>query len=277
MNNNENKLSKYEEIAFHTQVYGSGIPVVMLHGFVLDHRVMKGSIEHLLVEKNFKRIYFDLPGMGLTKRSERVNHADEMIEAIVWHIKSLIGDSKFLLMGMSYGGYLARGVLDQLKDQVLGMFLFVPVVKPLSHLRRLPMHQVLKIETSFLESFSKEEQEAMMANNVVISAENYVREKAEILDAVEIADHEYLEKYQSEGYEASYDVDRDAALFEGPVTLLAGKQDSVVGYEDQYELSLKYKRSTFAAIDVAGHGLQIDQPELFNAFVNNWISIFETE
>lgn len=277
MINNENNLSKYEEVTFHTQIYGGGIPVVMLHGFVLDHRVMKGSIEPLLIGKKFKRIYFDLPGMGLTKRSEKINNADEMIEAIVWHIKSLVGESKFLLMGMSYGGYLARGVMDQLKDQVLGMFLFVPVVKPLGHLRRLPMHQVLKVEVLFFESLSKEEQEALMANNVIISAENYVREKAEILDAVEIADHEYLEKYQSEGYEASYDVDRDATLFEGPVTLLAGKQDSVVGYEDQYELSLKYKRSTYAAIDVAGHGLQIDQPELFNAFVNNWISIFETE
>ena len=49
------------------EVYGEGLPIINLHGFMLDHRVLKGCMEPIFSKRsNFKRIYFDLPGCCTT-------------------------------------------------------------------------------------------------------------------------------------------------------------------------------------------------------------------
>jgi pimeloyl-ACP methyl ester carboxylesterase len=42
---------------------------LMLHGWSVDHRLMKGCMEPVFkkMDTEWKRIYFDLPGMGRTK------------------------------------------------------------------------------------------------------------------------------------------------------------------------------------------------------------------
>jgi pimeloyl-ACP methyl ester carboxylesterase len=45
----------------------------------------------------------------------------------------------------------------------------------------------------------------------------------------------------------------------------------VTGFEDQYVLLPHYPRATFAVLDVAGHNLQIEQPELFAALIREWL------
>ncbi len=40
----------------------------MIHGMIPDHQVMKGCMESIFQKRNgWKRIYFDLLGMGKTK------------------------------------------------------------------------------------------------------------------------------------------------------------------------------------------------------------------
>ena len=53
--------------------------------------------------------------------------------------------------------------------------------------------------------------------------------------------------------------------------IIAGKQDSIVGYKDQFDLMEKYVNSTYCAVDRAGHNLQIEQPEIFEDIVESWL------
>ncbi len=59
--------------------------------------------------------------------------------------------------------------------------------------------------------------------------------------------------------------------YEKPVLLLAGRQDISVGYQDIIEIIDDYPRATLAVLDMAGHNLQIEQPELFESLVGEWI------
>jgi len=54
------------------EIYGEGIPVLMIHGWSVDHRLMSGCLEPVfaLHPTQFMRIYIDLPGMGLSKAGE---------------------------------------------------------------------------------------------------------------------------------------------------------------------------------------------------------------
>ena len=52
---------------------------------------------------------------------------------------------------------------------------------------------------------------------------------------------------------------------------MVGRQDICVGYKDLWKLLEDYPRATFVVIDIAGHNLQIEQPEVFNSLVENFL------
>ncbi|CAH2462696.1 Uncharacterized protein BWGO95_03785 [Bacillus mycoides] len=53
--------------------------------------------------------------------------------------------------------------------------------------------------------------------------------------------------------------------------MLAGRQDISVGYQDIVRIIEDYPRATLAVLDMAGHNLQIEQPDLFESLVWEWI------
>ena len=78
-------------------------------------------------------------------------------------------------------------------------------------------------------------------------------------------------KLQQNGYAFSFDVDRLNEKFNNPTLILLGRQDSSVGYKDAWSILDNYPRGTFAVLDKAGHNLQIEQKNLFNSLVNEWL------
>lgn len=60
-------------------------------------------------------------------------------------------------------------------------------------------------------------------------------------------------------------------------SILTGRQDDSVGYLDQFGLLPRHPRASFAVLDVAGHNLQIEQPELFAALMREWLGRVATE
>jgi len=113
------------------EIIGSGIPIIMLHGFSPDHRLMKGCMEPIFLEQEgWKRIYFDLPGMGKTTNYSSIQNSDEMLEVVNEFIQTLIPDESYLLVGESYGGYLARGIMRKSAVRLLGAAFICPLILP---------------------------------------------------------------------------------------------------------------------------------------------------
>ena len=76
--------AKVNDIVFEYEIIGKGIPVVMIHGFSVDRETMKGCMEPIFVDlKGWKRIYFDLPGMGKTKGTPLVKNSDHILD-VLW-------------------------------------------------------------------------------------------------------------------------------------------------------------------------------------------------
>ncbi len=54
-------------IPMYYEEFGTGIPIVMLHGWPADHRHMLADMEPVFEHvTGWRRIYPDLPGMGRT-------------------------------------------------------------------------------------------------------------------------------------------------------------------------------------------------------------------
>ncbi|WP_028778593.1 alpha/beta fold hydrolase [Shimazuella kribbensis] len=264
---------KLDSITIHYEVRGSGIPILMLHGYSCDHQLMMGCMEPLFEERlGWQRIYIDLPGMGLTKGEDWINSTDDMLSVVEQFVDAELPGQRFVLAGASYGGYLARGLLSKRFEQIDGMLLICPVVR--KEKRKLPMFTVLERDEVFLKKLQPKQVEEFTAMHVVQDRYNWERFEAEILSGVQSADYSFLERIRQQ-YDFTFKPEPFPRPYEKPVLILTGRQDHVVGYHNQWEIVEHYPRASFALLDRAGHNLQIEQSQLFNALVNEWLDQVE--
>ncbi|WP_102275312.1 alpha/beta fold hydrolase [Cytobacillus massiliigabonensis] len=252
---------------------GEGKPIIMIHGFSPDHRLMSGCMEPVFKKRTgWRRIYIDLPGMGLTKNYNEIGSSDEMLTAVLEFIQTIIPGQEYLIAGESYGGYIARGIIQKQQEQILGAAFICPVIIPLAEDRTAEEHKILKTDEKFLAKLSTEELEDFRSNNVVLDEYTWLRYNREIVSGCKIADEKLLNNVKDK-YGFSFEIDQ--FNFNKPSVFLLGRQDSSVGYKDALKLIDKYPRGTFTVLDHAGHNLQIEQPQLFNTLVDEWLDRIE--
>jgi len=258
------------------EIRGQGHPLISLHGFWPDHRLMTGCMEPIFEHGSaWQRIYLDLPGMGKTPSKEWIANSDHMLDVVSDFIDQVIPGQRFALAGQSYGGYLARGIIYRQPALVDGLLLICPLIIPHRTQRSVPPHVALVKDPALMSSLEPSEREEFEASAVVQSHRIWERTRVEVIAGVSIADEDFLSKLQAHGYSFSFDVDTASPPFDKPTLILTGRQDASVGYRDAWEILDNYPRGTFAVLDRAGHNLQIEQETLFNALVNEWLDRVE--
>lgn len=260
-------------MSIYHKVIGEGYPIVMLHGWTLDHQVMFHSLEPIFMKRNgWKRIYIDLPGMGQTEIQPSIQNSDDILEAILHLLDELIPGQHFILCGNSYGGYIARGIVHLRKKQVRGLLLMAPLTIPEFDKRVVPQQTVIKKDNNLISSLSLEDADAFCSMGVVQGQIEWERFQNEILIPSKQTNYEFLNEIRQNGYGFSFDISTE---FEYPTLIITGRQDNVVGYQDAWRLIEHFPRATFAVLDMAGHNLQIEQPDIFNNLVHNWFERIE--
>ncbi len=141
-------------VTLHFVERGAGTPVLALHGWTPDHRLMLGCLEPVFAKRpGYRRLYPDLPGMGKSPAPPRIAGSDDMLDAVQDFIDDTIGAEPFLLVGESYGGYLSRALVRARPRQVLGLALICPPGRNLEKSERLvPERQVLRPDPELLAS-----------------------------------------------------------------------------------------------------------------------------
>ena len=232
--------------------YGEGVPVLCLHGYTLDHRVMEGCVEPVLGALNgYKRIYLDLPGMGQTPSSPNIKNADDMLDLLKKFINKIIGEEEFLLVGESYGGYLSMGLIHA-QQRIKGLFLICPCT-------------IADVEKRHLPSADE------MAVPLVETTKTLERYEKEIQPGLSAADKTFTSKYRKEGYGFSFADEMDNIKFHFPACIVLGRQDDAVGYMDALKLIQNFTRATFVVSDSTSHNLQIERTDLFETCFFDWI------
>jgi len=263
---------KIRDIDIYYEIYGEGRPILMIHGLAPDHRVMKGAFEPVLKDSRYKRIYFDFPGMGKSETNENYYSSEAILKVIIEFRKAIIGDENYLLSGESYGGYLSYGLLVREPEKIDGLFLICPVVKNRRESRILPEFKLVEREASYLESLADDIKKELDSQAVIQTEYTIERLKEEVISGVNLSmnyNFDELEKNR----DFSFPVDE--FVFEKPTVILTGLYDNVVGYKDQFVMTDQFKDVSYAVISDTGHNMQIENPELFNAFVKSWIKRIE--
>jgi pimeloyl-ACP methyl ester carboxylesterase len=234
---------------------------------------MKGCMEPIFqsMDTPWQRIYFDLPGMGKTKGQPWITGTDQMLDLILEFIDGIIPNQHFVVAGESYGGYLARGIIKERTSLVDGLLLICPVAIQETHRDNAPALQVLEKDEEFLNSLSEEDRQYFEGINVLQNKRVWERFREDILPGLKIADYAFLENSLGQHVPYTVNVDLIEKPYRQPTLMVMGRQDSVVGYRDHWQIIENYPRASFVILDKAGHNMQIEQDILFNAMVKEWL------
>jgi len=255
---------------------GEGIPLISLHGSPLDSRSMKGCIEPVFKKrKGWSRVYPDLPGHGQTPGRDWIKNSDDMVQVALDLIDSIIPDTQFALAGMSYGGYIARGIIHHRPEQVAGLLLVVPRVVSNPKYRALPPKRVLARDEELLAELDTQSRIGFENVAVVQTRSHWNRFVKEIIPGLRAGDEQFLERLHPSIDTCSFETGGTASRFDKPTLIVVGRQDHFVGYRDSWMILENYPRATFAVLDRAGHGLHIEQKTLFGALTSEWLDRVE--
>ncbi len=258
-------------IALEYEEHGEGTSVLAIHGWPPDRRVMLGCVEPVFAGRpGYRRLYPDLPGMGRTPAGD-VASSDDVLAALLAFVDERIGAAPFLVIGNSFGGYLARAVARARPEQVLGLALICPAAGAGPEAEaawELPSHAVVRADPELMETLGSSDA-AYRALAVVQSKETLDRFRAEVGTGLAVADRAALDRIEQN---AELTVSPESGPpYERPTLILTGRQDQVTGFAELYALLAHYPRATFAVLDRAGHNLQIEHPDLLEALMGEWL------
>ncbi len=97
---------------------GQGVPLVLLHGFPLDHTIWAPILPHL--ESSIRVIMPDLRGYGQSPDGEEI-HSMRLLAADVAALLDRLGLEKVILCGHSMGGYVALSFAHAYPTRLLGL------------------------------------------------------------------------------------------------------------------------------------------------------------
>ena len=250
------------------EVIGEGTPVLIIHGWGISKLTMKGAFEPVFTElEGYRRYYIDLPGMGDSEHGD-VKNSDDMLELIHGFAVDVIGEP-FIIIGQSYGGLLTRGFVNKYPELIKKIILLVPCIIPGVRQGRAEPLTVVEKDEELLSSLTQDERDNFTMMNVMLTKEVWERYNKYLLPALNSADWDFLNNVLEGSF--SFDPDDLKEPCTKPCLIIAAKQDTEVGYKDQFDLMQKYTNATYCAVERAGHNLQIEQPEIFEGLVKNWL------
>lgn len=257
----------YEEI-------GEGIPFLLVHGWAIDHRFLKKCMEPIFssLDKKFRRIYVDLPGMGLSKPGE-VRNGDDITEVLISFMDDIAKDQSYYICGNSFGSVVARSMTARLGRRVKGLILIAPAADKKSD---VAVNGVNCIDEEFMNSLDADDKDKFIYMHANLNRETYDRYREYVYPSVEINE---ANEYMHHKLKGKFGMDINKAIvksdYDGPTLLLTGKNDRAVGYKEQFTWLDIFKRATYIVIDGAGHNIHVDRPDVFRdtiqGFINQYI------
>ncbi|MGH2386970.1 MAG: alpha/beta fold hydrolase [Chloroflexota bacterium] len=201
----------------------------MLPGRPSDHRVMVRFMEPLFTERaGWLRLYPDLPGTGQTPGVDRLASHDQMLNTVLAFIEAVIPGQRFVVAGLSYGGYLARGVVYHRAASIAGVMLCAPQVTAAPAQAQLPSRTILVDDPTLVAQLGPDEAQVVAAL-VVVRSPPVIDAVRDMAAEIQPADHEFFARLDAAG-PFSFDVDTLPAPFGGPTLILTGRQDNLRGY-----------------------------------------------
>lgn len=247
-------------VAVHYVEHGSGPALLVLHGAGVDHREIEAAVE-AFAPRGLRRIYPDLPGMGRTRGAGRLAGNDDVVGLLCDLIDELAA-APALVLGHSYGAYLARGIAARRPESVRGLALLCPIGDSTAD---VPKPSIVRSDPDAYDELEPELHKGFDDYFVIRTAETARRYREHTVPGTRLVDQDELGRIFG-----NWRIDLGSESFDKPTLIVAGRRDSTAGYRSAVELLERYPAATLAVLEDAGHALPHEQPEQLGALVDHW-------
>ncbi len=261
----------------HHELRGEGAATALfVHGLSVDARMMIDAFDELFADAGVRRLYVDLPGHGASPGDAATASADAFVDELAALARAVLrpaGDGELeapIVVGYSYGGYLAQGLVRALGG-ARGLLLVCPVVEP-DFARRQPAPRRVAARDSEL-TFGADAREREAFEEVA------VLQTRAVLDRFQRAVHPAnvaVDAAVVAAVRARYALSRpvgDALLrLAAPATIVCGRDDHWAGWRDAATLVAQLRHPHFVVLPDCGQLLPFEQPALFTQTVRQFLA-----
>lgn len=249
-----------KEIAY--EDCGTGLPVVLIHGFPLCRRMWRPQMEALSAA-GFRVLTPDLEGFGESSLPEgpvsMSDHGD-MLVALLDHL----GIEKAVVGGMSMGGYVLLNLLEHHASRLCGAMFLVTRAgadDPAGRQRRLDLVQEVQVGGAAVIAAGFEE--TLFSPQTLVAGRSLVDEvRGWVLSARPAGlTAGLLAMAERKDYTA------ELPGFDLPALVLGAENDLAAPLEQSRILAVSLPQARMRIVPVAGHMANLEQPDIFNRYL----------
>lgn len=263
----------YETISnlrFAYEVYGPGQPVVLLHGYPLDHRMWQAQIEAL--GEHCRVIAPDLRGFGQSSLDEGDAQRGVSMAQYAADVAALLDGlgvtEPVILCGFSMGGYIMWQFLRQFSDRVKA---FVPCdTRAIADTAEAKAGR-LKTAGEVLEKGVEPIIEAMLPKLVSVHTRKSRPEVVAELTSIMRSCHPAAIAAALRGMAERPDVTAELPKFTQPALVIVGAEDAISSSDEMRGIAEKLPNAKFVEIPDAGHMTTLENPEAVNAALVDFV------
>jgi len=251
-------------------VANADLPVVLIHAFPLDAQLW-APVKDVLDSRGLNVITPELPGYG--QRSLEELPAEESLSFFVEDLISELDRQeidRFVLGGLSLGGYVTLAALEDYSDRIAGLIL--------ADTRATVDAEDLRAgRLAFADHVDAEGigwvPDAMIGGLLAQITRDDRPEIVALTRALIEAANPATVSWTQRAMAARADTRGVLAAFDGPTLVILGEGD-VMTPREQADLMIEAaQQGTFAAIPDAGHLSAIEQPEVVASAIEDWLRL----
>jgi len=249
--------------------HGSGLPVVLIHGFPLSRKMWRPQIE-ALAESGCRVICPDLPGFGESAPCAQPVTMSVYADALIGLLDRLDID-KAVCGGMSMGGYVLLNLAERYPQRLLGaMYLVTRAAADDAAAREKRTNLAAEVEAGNLLAVPD-------AFVQVLFAPQTAQDKPGLIADV----RQWMESTPAEGIVGGLLAMRDRKDYvdrlphlTAPALVVGAELDMAIPPEHARVMADGLPNAELQIVPAAGHMANLEQPEIFNQILVNFLARF---
>jgi len=246
---------------------GSGLPVVLLHGFAEDGTIWNDQAEYL--RSGCRLIIPDLPGTSLSTPSGTPATSMESMAETVLTILNHEGIDQCVLIGHSMGGYITLAFAEKYPDRLKGFGLFHSTAYPDSEEKKAARRKSNEfIRTNGAAPFIRQSTPNLFAASTRTSRPDLIETMIDRYSG--LAPDTLIAWYEA----MIHRPDRTAVLRDSaiPVLFVIGKEDQAIQPEHTLQQSHLPSISHIHILQHSAHMGMLEEPDLSNNLLQSFLN-----
>ena len=255
------------EIEMGCHIVGQGPPVLLVHGFPLDHGMWHHQIDYLA--NRYQVIAPDLRGFGVSQRGTAELTMSQLALDLSELLQKIVGEQPVCFCGLSMGGYIAwefyRSFPKRLSHLILCDTRAAADDEAAARVRRMTARSVLK--------YGMDELARSMPNRLVVP--DPTESQAAVRDQLSRTIQRAAPQSVADGL-LGMALRNDAtpllASIACPTLLVVGEQDRITTPGEMSEVAHAIPDSQLLSVPGAGHLAPLESPEFVNRAIGRFLA-----